>query len=193
MARLPLEPFVYPEDLFTKEVTKQTLVERWWVLHTRPRAEKSVIRKLRKRRIAFFLPLYEHHTRRRGRVRSSFLPLFPGYVFLFGDLEARHLALETNQVARVLGVDDQEQMQRDLDRVYQLVMSGEALSPVDRLVPGSPVEITSGPFAGIDGKVLRRGKQLRLTVEIKFLQQGVSVEVESWMIRPVDTAKAPCQ
>jgi hypothetical protein len=34
------------------------------------------------------------------------------------------------------------------------------------------------------GKILRRGKQLRFVVEVQLLQQGVSVELESWMIQP---------
>src|SRR5688572_9823883 len=109
MPRLSSEPQVYPDSLFNKEITDDSGV-RWWVLHTRPRAEKSVARKLLKRRQSFFLPVYEHLTRKQGRIHSSFLPLFPGYVFVLGDLEARHVALETNQVARVLTADDQPQM-----------------------------------------------------------------------------------
>ena len=33
------------------------------------------------------------------------------------------------------------------------------------------------------GKVLRGGNKLRLVVEVRFLHQGVSVEIESWMLR----------
>jgi transcriptional antiterminator RfaH len=53
------------------------------------------------------------------------------------------------------------------------------------------VEIISGPFAGLEGKVLRRGKQLKLFVEVRFLQQGVSVEIESWMIQPLEAVWSP--
>ena len=184
MPRLNLEPQVYPEGLFSEEVADG----QWWVLHTRPRAEKSVARKLRERRQSIFSPVYEHLSRKGGRIRSSFLPVFPGYVFLLGDLEARHLALETNQVARVLTPPDQPQMWKDLRRINTLVTSGESLDPIDRLVPGAEVEITAGPFAGVEGKVVRVGKQLRLFVELRFLQRGVSVEVEKWMVRPISKA-----
>ena len=76
-------------------------------------------------------------------------------------------------------------MRRDLERVYSLMATGAPLAPEERLAPGSLVEITSGPLVGLTGKVLRRGKQLKLIVEVQFLQRGVSVEIESWMIQPL--------
>ena len=46
------------------------------------------------------------------------------------------------------------------------------------------MEVVKGPFAGLAGKVLRRGKQLRFVVDVQFLRRAVSVELESWMIQP---------
>jgi transcriptional antiterminator RfaH len=91
--------------------------------------------------------------------------------------------LETNLVARVLPVEDQQQLHGDLVRVHCLVASGAPLSPEERLQPGAMVEITDGPLVGLEGKVLRRGKRLKFIVEVQLLQRGVSVEVESWMIQ----------
>jgi transcriptional antiterminator RfaH len=53
--------------------------------------------------------------------------------------------------------------------------------------PGARIEIISGPLAGMEGTILRQGKQLKFYVAVHFLQQGVSAEVESWMIRPLAT------
>jgi transcriptional antiterminator RfaH len=47
------------------------------------------------------------------------------------------------------------------------------------------VEITSGPLAGLGGKVLKRGKKPKIFVEVEFLQRGVSAELEEWMLSPV--------
>jgi transcriptional antiterminator RfaH len=182
MSLLQLEPFVYPDNLL-KESSSDETPGQWWVVHSRPRAEKSLARRLRKRRVAHFLPLYHREWRAGSRLRSSYLPLFPGYLFLHGDFQARLFALETNLVVRTLEVKDQEQLETDLQRVYRLVESGSPLAPEDRLVPGSPVEIISGPFSGMAGKILRRGKKLHFFVEVHLLQQGVSVEMESWMFQ----------
>jgi transcriptional antiterminator RfaH len=191
MPLLSPEPFVFPDDLLTRPATAGDTGVSWWVLHTRPRSEKAIARTLLHAQTAFFLPVYQRQWRKRGRMFSSYLPLFPGYVFLYGDSQARLRALETNLVANCLTVGDQRQLHTDLARVYSLIASGAPLSPEARMQPGALVEIVSGPFAGFEGKVLQRGKRLKLTVEVQFLQQGVSVEIESWMLQPRGKPQPP--
>jgi transcriptional antiterminator RfaH len=179
---LPLEPFVFPGDLFQREPPAGG--EPWWVLHTRPRAEKVLARRLLQRQTPFFLPLCKRQWRNRGRAHCSYVPLFPGYVFQQSERPTFTGTAEGHCVARILQVEDQGQLQADLRRVYCLIASDAAMTPESRLQPGTEVEITSGPLAGLDGRILRRGKQLRFFVEVRFLQQGVSVEIDSWMIEP---------
>jgi transcription termination/antitermination protein NusG len=190
MPLLPMEPFVFPVDLLT--VSAQSLQEdsRWWVLHTRPRAEKALARKAQAQELPYFLPLCKRQWRSRGRSFCSHVPLFPGYLFLHGDSETRRQALETNLVACCLEVPDQDQLQVDLFRVHHLMTSGAPLTPEDRLEPGTRVEIIAGPLAGTEGTVIRQGKNLKVYVEVHFLRKGVSAEVESWMIRPLETQHA---
>jgi transcription antitermination factor NusG len=186
MPSLPLEPFVFPGDLLSDPANGWENSGRWWVLHTRPRAEKSLARNLLGRTLPFFLPLHKRQWRSPGRrLLCSYVPLFSGYVFLRGDHEARLVALETRLVARVLAVEDQLRLHADLARVYHLITAGLPLTPEEQLNPGTLVEIISGPLAGLEGKILRRGKHLKFFVEVQFLQRGVSAEVEGWMIRPL--------
>ena len=124
--------------------------------------------------------------RNRGRLFTSTSPLFPGYIFLWGDDEARVSALTTNQVAQCIRVEDQPQLHQDLARIHQLMVSGEPLTPEERIQPGDWVEITTGPLQGLQGKIIRRGKHLRFFVEVHFLQRGASVEIDGSMIRPAD-------
>jgi transcriptional antiterminator RfaH len=142
------------------------------------------------RDLPFFLPLYHRQWRNRGRLFSSYLPLFPGYLFLHGTADLPLAALQTNQVARVIPVPDQTRFCADLRNVYQLMQSGEPLTPEERLEPGTLVEITSGPFAGMEGTILRRGPRLRFLVEVRFLQTGVSVEMEGCLFQPVNPSGA---
>jgi transcriptional antiterminator RfaH len=184
MPLLPLEPFVFPDCLLTAPAQDLEQAAPWWVLHTRPRAEKALARRLLRRENPFFLPLCKHQWRNRGRTHCSYVPLFPGYVFLRGSNHTVFQTLETNLVARILTVADQEQLQDDLARVYHVIATGAPLAPEERLQPGDLVEITNGPLAGLEGKVLRRGRQFNFIIEVQFLQRGVSVEIESWMIQP---------
>jgi transcriptional antiterminator RfaH len=186
MPLLPLEPFVYPDDLLQDSGPTLDPSGCWWVAHTKPRAEKALARRLMTQGIRFFLPLYKRQWHNRNRLHCAHLPLFPGYAFFHGDFQTRLEILRTNLVVQTLTVTNQPELHRDLTRVYNLMASEAPLTPEQRLEPGAQVEIIAGPLFGLQGKVLRRGKRLRFLVEIQFLQQGVSVEVESWMIRPVD-------
>ena len=71
----------------------------------------------------------------------SYVPLFPGYVFLRGDSQLVFKTLETNLVAQVIPVTDQRQLHEDLGRVNQLLVSDLALTPEGRLEPGTRVEV----------------------------------------------------
>jgi transcriptional antiterminator RfaH len=186
MPLLPMEPFVYPEELLSEPPPDREGSSRWWVLHTRPRAEKALARKFMEGRLPFFLPLYQRQWRKQGRLFKSHNPLFPGYIFLQGDEQVRVQALTTNMIARWLPVADQPRLHSDLARVYRLIRADAVMTPEDHLVPGTAVAITAGPLAGLTGTVLRRGKQLRIFVEVQILQRGVSVEIETWMIEPVE-------
>jgi transcriptional antiterminator RfaH len=190
MPLLPPEPFVYPEDLLTSSVPTSEQEGCWWVLHTRPRAEKALARKLLHQKQGFFLPLHKKQWRTNGRLLTSHVPLFPGYVFLRGDAASRLVALQTNQVARILDVPDGASLQADLARVFAVMEKGLPMAPEERLQPGSLVTITAGPLCGLEGKILRRDKRLRFIVEVNFIQRGASVEVEAWMLEPRTTPPA---
>lgn len=186
MPVLPPEPHVFPDDLLESPALQTDT--RWWVLHTRPRAEKALVRRLLPHAVSFFLPQYEQRRQSKGRLLTSLLPLFPGYVFIHTDAEGRHRALETNCVATCIPVIDQARLRADLERVYRLVTSGSPVGPEERLQPGLRVEITHGCLSGMQGTILRRGDQLTFYVEVELIRRGVSVPVQSWMIRPV----GPC-
>lgn len=183
MPILPMETHVSPDDLFRDPAALETDASEWWVLHTRPRAEKSLARHFVARDLSFFLPLYQHQWRNRGRLFRAHMPLFPSYIFLRGDAEARRSALETNQVVRAIPVADTVQLRGDLARVYRMMQGGMLLAPEEQLQPGAAVEIVAGPLTGLEGKIIQRGKQMRFFVEVRLLQRGVSVEIEGWMIR----------
>jgi len=190
MPLLPMQPCVFPDDLLTTPTQQLQNDSRWWVIHTRPRAEKALARKALLQGLHYFLPQSKRQWRNGGRSFCSYVPLFTGYLFLRGDADTRRQALETNLVAGCLLVSDQEQLQVDLCRVYQLMTSGAPLTPEKWLEPGTRVEIIGGPLTGMEGTILYQAKHLKVYVAVHFLRQGVSAEVETWMIRPLETQHA---
>jgi transcriptional antiterminator RfaH len=185
MPLLDAEPNSFPDTLFSDPAFASPGESRWWVLYTRARAEKSLARQLRARAVPFYLPLYHQTWKSRGRVRDSYLPLFPGYVFMHGDEGARIAALETNLLSSTLQVADQQRLYADLTRVERLLGGSVPVAPEDTIPPGTPVEIADGLFQGLNGIVIRRGDKTRFVVAVEFLRRGVSVEVEEWALRPL--------
>lgn len=181
MPLLVREPTIYPDGLLEKHCENGA---RWWVLHTRPRAEKSVARKLLRARVGFFLPVYEKRWAGKTRQFRSHPPLFPGYVFAFGDQQACAAAQQTNLLVRVLPVPDQLQLQRDLIRVHRVMHCGQELTRHDALAPGKAVRIVSGPLAGLEGTVIRAGKRTTFFVDVRFLNRGVSVRIDGSLLEP---------
>jgi transcriptional antiterminator RfaH len=185
MPILPPEPYLFPHDLFDRAAPQLGEPRRWWVLHTRPRAEKALSRGCLSRRLSFFLPLCQRHTRVRGKTLTAHVPLFSGYLFLLADEAERVEALTTNLVVNCLPVPDQGELHADLSGVHRLMSSELPVAPEDRLSPGTQVEIVHGPLAGLRGRVIRQGKHLRFVVEVHFLHKGARVDLDGWMLEKV--------
>lgn len=187
MPLLASEPCIQPESLLDTPPAGVEGSPQFWVLHTRPRSEKALARVFLERGMSYFLPTYCREWRKNGRQFRSYLPLFPGYIFLHGSHDERIAALETNLVATVIPVRDQMQLHTDLHRVHRLIVSGAPVTPEEMLAPGDPVSIVRGPLAGLDGTILQRGKNLRFVVEVRMLGRAVSAEVQSWMLEAVSS------
>ncbi len=185
MPILKEEPSMYPATLLDTPPTDAA--DRYWlVLHTKARQEKSLARELVKFGIPFYLPLVKKTSIVRGRKRTSFVPLFGGYIFLFGSAEERLRSLTTNRITSILAVEDQSQLASDLRQIRQLIASDAPLTVESRLGPGQQVRVRQGAFAGLEGTVLKRRGETRLLVSINFLQQGASVEIDDFMLDPLE-------
>jgi transcriptional antiterminator RfaH len=186
MPILPAEPDRYPSHLFDLPSADAPACDRaWWVLHTRPRQEKSLARRLHAEGIAYYLPAVARRCEVRGRVMTSHVPLFTSYLFLLADREERVAALASDRVVNSLPVHDQARLWHDLRQIDRLVASGVPVATESRLDPGTPVEITTGPLAGLCGIVVRTASGRRFVVRVDFIQQGASVLLEDCALLPL--------
>ena len=180
MPILKPEADIFPDELFDLD----PVALPWWVAHVRSRQEKLASREARLRGVPFVLPKYEKETRRDGRKRVSFLPLFPGYLFFRGPLEARHEILRTNLCVRILEVTDQAALQADLFQIQQLQAAGLPLIAVPEVKAGDPVTIMEGPFKGVSGIVQKEKGKNRLIVAVRFIHRAVSVTLPRDAVLP---------
>lgn len=182
MPILGKETDIFPPDLLDRSDWDQG---RWWVLHTLPRREKDLARRLEKARVSFFSPTIAREQRSpSGRIRTSYALLFPSYVFVFGSEQDRAAALVTNCVANCLHVPDQSRLITDLLQIQKVISAGVDLTPEGQLETGDVVRVKSGPMLGVIGTVVERRGNKRLLVQINFLQKGASVELHDIDLEP---------
>jgi transcription antitermination factor NusG len=183
------EPCLFPENLLD-EAGENSTVEpsdrHWWVVYTKSRQEKALSRELLKYEIPFYLPQIKNTTLVKGRRRTTFVPLFAGYVFMLANEAERVRGLTTNRISRILTVEDAEQLAKDLRQVKRLIESNAPLTIERRLSPGQRIRIKQGALMGLEGTVLVRRGETRLLVCVNFLQQGASIEVQDYLLERLD-------
>ncbi len=178
MPILAREPDIFPDNLLDERTTCPE-GNRWYVIHTLSRREKELMRRLKKQQISHYSPLAA--SRRRspaGRIRTSYLPLFRGYVFVQGSEEDRYRAMTSGCVVNCLEVADPNELIRDLRRVQLLNREGTDIRPEPKPAVGSRAIVISGPLSGVEGTVTKVHSQHRLTVLVSFMQQGASVTID---------------
>ena len=191
MPILSREPDLYPADLLEPRDAAAPRAPshdvRWWALYTLARREKDLVRRLRAMHVAHYCPLVPRRTKSpQGRVRTAYVPLFAGYVFVRGTEEDRYRAMTTNVVSRWLEVPRAEELVADLRQIQRLVACGAPLTPEARLEPGERVRIRRGPFVGFEGQITKRLSETRLVVAVRFLQQGASVLLDDFEVERID-------
>jgi len=185
MPILPKQRDLYPDGLLDggddDPAAKAFAAEgaTWLAFYTLARREKDLMRKLEASGVPFYSPLVRRRVHTAGgRVRHSYVPLFPGYVFAPVTDEQRREALTTNTIARWISVADERMLVSDLRAIKRLIDSERPLTPEARLVPGQEVRVKSGPLRGLEGQVIKRRGSQRLVVAVRLLNQGVSMELE---------------
>jgi transcriptional antiterminator NusG len=157
----------------------------WVVLHTKSRCEKILSEEMTLQGIDHFLPLVgqvKYYGRRKAFVNE---PLFPGYLFLKGTIADAYQAARTKRVANILRVVGQTRIAWELHNLWLAISSGARLDPFPALKEGVRVEITSGPFRGIEGIVQERARANRLILQIETLGRAVSLELDGAILSPL--------
>ena len=183
MPILKQESDIWPADLFSNQDLLGDEKRSWWCVYTLSRREKDLMRKLASLEIAHFGPVIPKRYRSpNGRMRTSYIPLFANYVFLFGSGEERQLAMTSNCISSCNPVVNSEQLVHDLSQIAFAVQAGVPLTPEARLEEGDKVRVRTGPFAGYEGTVIRRAGKTRLLLSIRFLEKGVSMELDEGIL-----------
>ncbi len=110
------------------------------------------------------------------------MPLFPGYVFLRGDVDQAYEADRTRRVAQIIRVPDQHRMDDELRNIHIALGANATLDPYPYLRTGVRVEVREGPVRGLQGVVEDRTRLDRLILLVDTLGQAVSLEMDGLLL-----------
>jgi len=151
----------------------------WYVAHTRPRREKKLLQYCRRENLAAQVPCYDSARRYRGKTVVFNKPLFPGYVFLQLLKEQRNRAQQSDHVANLLDVPDQELFARQLGDILRALETNLEIRLAPTIGEGMRVKIKNGPLRGIEGWVEKRHGMTTVLIRLDFISQAAAVKLEA--------------
>lgn len=156
----------------------------WFVFYTLSKHENKVCQLLQKKKYDAYLPTQKVIRQWSDRKKKVVVPLFTNYVFVKTLPAELYYILRTAGVIKVL-TENQRPVpipEDEMDRI-RLIMRGDTEIEVDcyekELTPGSFVKISEGPFAGLEGRLLKNKGSCRLLVELKTLHKILKVEISA--------------
>jgi transcription antitermination factor NusG len=168
---------------------------QWFALVVKPRFDKAVARTLEAKGYETLVPTYrKHHTYGR-RLKTSELPLFPGYVCCRFDARTTMPILSTPGVLRVIGIRSVPVplSEPEIRSLQAAIKAQLPVEPFPFLNTGQKVRITSGVLAGVEGIVLGPKPNLRLVLSITLLQRSVLLEIDRHQVSAEGVLEwAPC-
>jgi transcriptional antiterminator RfaH len=173
----------------------RTTMQRWYLIQTKPSGEMAAEVNLRRQGYELYFPRAIKAERRRGRLREQIVALFPRYLFLRLD-EGRQPLTPVNSTTGVAGVVRfgsryalvPDCVIHDLRAREDVVTGLHRLVRPAALTTGMPVQISMGPFDGLEGVFERAAGADRVVVLLKLLGQTARVHVPMASVAPASAA-----
>ncbi len=158
----------------------------WYVAHTRPRCEKKLAEYCAREGFPATLPCYKSVKRYRGKTVVFEKPLFPNYLFLRLEAGEGKRVYQSDYVANLLSVVDQELFQKQFDDILQALESDLEVCLAPHITAGKHVRIKNGPLRGMEGLVQERSGKLSVLLRLDFIAQAAAVRVEATDLELLD-------
>jgi transcription antitermination factor NusG len=162
----------------------------WYCVHTRSRHEDTVYQRLSDKKMQAFLPKLEVWSRRKDRRKKIQKALFPGYLFVYENLDPRRglEILKTPGVVKILGNEagPMPVPEIQIESIKKILDGKAAVSSFPYLKEGQLVRVVDGPLRGCEGFLIKiKEEKGKLVISIDLLQRSVSVEIESASVEPI--------
>ena len=162
------------------------VIRYWYAAYTCANHEGSVVKHLDLRSVECFLPRGQSTRRWKDRRVQVQPPLFPGYVFVHIALPERLHVLQIPGVVRLVGFSGTPTALPDeqIEALKRTLTAGRFAEPHPYLAAGRHVEVSSGPFMGLKGILLRRKGKFRFVISIELIRRSVAIDIDGGDLCP---------
>jgi transcription antitermination factor NusG len=172
-----------PEHLLTEP--------RWYATFTRSRHEKQVSARLERCGIESYLPTVASTHQWKDRKKRVEEPLFPSYVFARFTLQDVHTVLTVPGISTIVRANGlpcpiPEEELRNVQAFASAMAEAQVESePGPMVAEGEWIEVMDGPFKGVLGRAIERRGRKRMLVGLSAVGQGMEVDIDTRLLRPV--------
>jgi transcription antitermination factor NusG len=161
----------------------------WYAICTMARHEKRVAQQLQENRIFAFLPLLQQIHRWSDRWSNVEVPMFSCYAFV-------HIAQKTEERLKVLrtpGVLGFVGSERrgtpipdyEIENLQSAIREKIPCAAHPFISSGQRIRIRGGSLDGMEGILIRQGREQSVVVSVELLQRSISIRIEGYQIEPV--------
>lgn len=153
--------------------------QHWYVAYTLPKHEKAIAHRLGMEEISCYVPLYSETRKWRERKVKLELPLFPCYVFVRMPFGTRARLLSTPGVIRLVATCGAAVVfpDEEMDALQSSLKIWNA-RPYPFHNSGKRIRLKSGPFAGLEGTILRRDGKRKLIVNLDLINSSMWLNID---------------
>jgi transcription antitermination factor NusG len=158
----------------------------WYVAHTRPRCEKKLADYCKRAGFDSTLPLYKSVKKYPGKVLTFEKPLFPNYLFLRLLPHQRKKVYQSDYVANLLDVPDQQTFEDQLNDILLALETEYEIRAMPHITAGKHVRIRTGSLRGMEGYVEERHGKSIVLLRLDFIAQCAGVKVDATDLEVID-------
>ncbi len=161
----------------------------WYLIHTKPRLEQCALENLQNQGYECFLPQIRAEKLRRGKLVEIDEPLFPRYFFIQLDTgnqaQSWHPIRSTKGVSRLVTFG--QEPAKVGDALVELIRAqcGSGAVQQRHFTPGETVQITQGPFVGLEAIYQMSDGEQRVMVLLNIMSKPVKLSLEPTEIRKI--------
>jgi len=169
------------------------MLKNWIVVRSKPRSEKIAYAQLEEKGIEAYLPLLKERRKWSDRKKWVEFPLFSSYLFAKIEIKNSIFVLQTHGVSSLVRFGEEIATVQDevINAVKLAIDGGYQLAPAGYFIAGNRVEVIEGPMSGVKGIVVRLKGKDRLVIKIDAIQQALSIDIDSRLIKNIKSKSGP--